>query len=71
MLDKVIDLIKSGIGDNHSVLLELFEDCVRLTASNRDKYNKLSKGSEVNNLVLLELYKDYPLLATLESKLRP
>jgi hypothetical protein len=71
MLDKVIDLIKSGIGDNHSVLLELFEDCVRLTASNRDKYNKLSKGSEVNNLVLLELYKDYPLLATLESKLKP
>ena len=70
-LDKVIDLITSVIGNNHSVLLELFEDCIRLTASNKDKYNKLFEGSAVNNLVLLELYKDYPLLATLESKLIP
>ena len=37
MLDKVINLIINNSGENKSIVKEIFDDCLRLSASNDEK----------------------------------
>jgi len=70
ILDKLINLLKKQIESNPTIINEVFEDCVRLTASNNEKYTELLsiKNNSFENNLLKGLFKEYPLLSDLYLK---
>lgn len=71
MLERIIDLIKKYTNSNQSVLNEIFEDCIRLSAANDIKYQILFSSEEnINREDLIhQLFNDYPILQKLYEKL--
>ena len=70
MLDKVINLIINNSGENKSIVKEIFDDCLRLSASNDEKYQSLiNNDSPINEDLLKNLIEEYPLLSKLHQKL--
>ena len=70
MLDKVINLIINNSGENKSIVKEIFDDCLRLSASNDEKYQSLiNNASPINEDLLKNLIEEYPLLSKLHQKL--
>jgi hypothetical protein len=70
ILDKLINLLKKQAESNQKIINEIFEDCVRLTASNNEKFNEIfSINNEYDNGLLKELFNEYPLLSDLYLKL--
>ena len=70
MLDKVIDMIINNSGENKSIVKEIFEDCLKLCASNDVKYQSIiDNDAPINKDLLKSLIKKYPLLSKLQHKL--
>ena len=70
MLDKVINLIIKNSGENKSIVKEIFDDCLRLSASNDEKYQSvINNDSPINEDLLKSLIEEYPLLSKLHQKL--
>mgnify|MGYP000377122888 FL=1 len=70
MLDKVIAMIKGNSGDNNSVIKEIFEDCVRICASNNDNYKSfIDNNTLLEDDVLKSICEEYPILLNLMNKM--
>ena len=70
-LDKLINLLKKQIETNPTIINEIFEDCVRLTASNNEKFIEILsiKNDAYDKGLLKKIFKEYPLLSDLYLKL--
>ena len=71
ILDKLIKLLKKQIETNPTIINEIFEDCVRLTASNNEKFIEILsiKNNAYDKGLLKKIFKEYPLLSDLYLKL--
>ena len=54
MLDKVINMIINNSGENKSIVKEIFDDCLRLCASNDEKYQSVINNDAPINEDLLK-----------------
>ena len=71
MLDNIIILIFNSSGENKSIVREVFEDCVRLCASNNDRYRSiLNNDTQVNEDLLKKLFQEFPLLTNIKRKFK-
>ena len=70
MLDKVINMIINNSGENKSIVKEIFDDCLRLCASNDEKYQSvINNDAPINEDLLKTLIEEDPLLSKLQQKL--
>jgi len=71
MLDNIIILIINSSGENKSIVREVFEDCVRLCASNNDRYRSIiNNDTQVNEDLLKKLFQEFPLLTNIKRKFK-